>query len=60
MRNLVEVACQYPQATYTGMQNSFQHEWDFVQSVTLKVGAEFHPLEEALHRGFLTYLFHVA
>ena len=52
------VARRHPQITYTGHQNSLQHEWNFVHRVTPSVGEYFRPVEESLQKFFLPDLFH--
>ena len=45
---LAGVAHKHPQSSYSGLQNSLQQDWDFVQRVNPGVGEAFGPVEESL------------
>ena len=45
---LAGVAHQHPQIAYAGLQKSLQHEWSFVQRITLCIGMAFQAVEDEL------------
>ena len=47
----------HPQAAYTRMQKSLQHEWVLVQYVTPRAVVKFQLVEDALRKDFLMHLF---
>ena len=51
------VAGKHPQTAYAGLNKSLQQEWYFVQRVTLNIGTEFQPIEDALRNNLRLYLF---
>ena len=57
VRILAGVALNHPQSAYSGLKNSLQQEWDFVERVTPGVGAAFGPVEVALREVFVMALF---
>ena len=57
IEQLSEVAANYPQAAYCGMQKSLQMEWQFVQRVIPDCGDKFAPVEKAIAESFLPALF---
>ena len=57
VRTLAGVARKHPQSACTGLQNSLQQEWAFVQQVTPGIGDGFGPEEEEIAKAFLPVLF---
>jgi hypothetical protein len=55
--DLTSVTQAFPQAAYSGLQNSLQQEWQFVQRVTKGIGPEFASVEQTLAETFLPTLF---
>ena len=51
------VAHQHLQTAYTGLQNSLQQEWEFVQCVIPYIGMAFQVVKDALWYIFLPDLF---
>ena len=51
------VARKHSQSTYSVLQKSLQHWWEFVQQVTPGIGDNFSPVEKALWETFLPTLF---
>ena len=47
----------HPQAAYYCLKKSLQQEWDFVKRDTQGLGEEFRPVEKALPRELLIFLF---
>ena len=48
------MALRHPKTAYTGLQNSLQQDWSFVQNFTPGVREAFRPVEEALQQYSLT------
>ena len=57
METLAEVSHKHPQSAYEGLQNSLQHEWEFVQRFTPGIGNAFGPVEKALRETLVPALF---
>jgi hypothetical protein len=55
--DLTSVTQAFPQAAYSGLQNSLQQEWQFVQRVTKGIGPEFASIKQTLAKTFLPTLF---
>ena len=50
------MASKHLQSAYTGLKNSLQQEWAFVQRVTPNIGDSFRPVEQALREAFIPSL----
>jgi hypothetical protein len=55
--DIAEVAPNFPQTAYSGLQKSLQQEWQLFQRVTKGVGPAFRDVEHALSKTFLPTLF---
>jgi hypothetical protein len=55
--DLTSVTQAFPQAAYSGLQNSLQQEWQFMQRVTKGISPEFASIEQILTKTFLPTLF---
>ena len=51
------VVGKHPKNACAGLHKSLQKEWNFFQRVTSNIGTEFQPIEDALRKDFLLYLF---
>jgi hypothetical protein len=54
---IAEIAPQFPQTAYAGIQNSLQQEWQFVERVIDEIGEAFSEVKAALTDDFLPLLF---
>ena len=57
MDTLTGVSRKHPQSAYSGLQNSLQHEWAYVQRVTPGIGNAFGPVENLIRETFLSDIF---
>ena len=57
VETLVGLARRHPQIVYAGLQNSLKEDWALIRRVKPIVRDSFGPVEEALRRLFLQYLF---
>ena len=48
---------KHPQSAYSGLQNSLQQEWAFVQQVTPSIGDTFSPVDKSLQETSFLELF---
>jgi hypothetical protein len=57
VKELASAAKNYPQSTYSGLQRSLQHEWQFVKRVISDIGDQFTEVVKAISHTFLPALF---
>ena len=56
---MARVAVCHRHTAYSGLQNSLQQDWHFMQRVTPGIGPSFQPVVEKLRDAFLLALFKV-